>query len=92
MSQPERIRDLDCVVLLRDVVGYDAYDFSEKRTFAAGDVGTVVMEFEDGAAFEIEFVSPERTLGFVTAERTDVRLATDADFERREAEATSGQQ
>ena len=85
MSHDEQIQDNDCVVLLRDVGGHDAYDSSEPRSFSAGDVGTVVMVYGGGVAFEIEFVAPERVLGFVTAERADIRAATDADFARADA-------
>lgn len=39
-----------------------------------GDVGTVVHRYEDGDAFEVEFVTGDgRTVAVVTLERADVR-------------------
>ena len=39
------IEDLDCVVLTRDI---------PEKKLKAGDVGTVVMVFNDGEAFDVE--------------------------------------
>lgn len=40
----------------------------------AGDVGTVVHIYRDGAAYEVEFVALDgHTAAVVTVERTDVR-------------------
>ena len=86
MSHSEPIRELACVVLLRDMTGWGGD--TGKRVFSCGDVGTVVHEFDDGVAFEVEFVGVDgRTLGFVTAARDAVRAATAADLTRRTADA-----
>ena len=42
------IEDLDRVVLTRDI---------PEKKLKAGDVGTVVMVYKDGEAFEVEFMT-----------------------------------
>lgn len=71
MTNP--IRELDTVVLLRDV---------PEAGLHAGDLGAVVLVYPD--AYEVEFVGPS---GHTTALRTlpahDVRLAQEDDFATR---------
>lgn len=59
------IRELDAVVLTRDL---DTYEL--KR----GDVGAVVHCYADGRTFEVEFVSGEgRTIAVATLTEADIR-------------------
>ena len=59
------IRELDTVVLTRDV---------DERGLKRGDVGAVVHCYEDGAAFEVEFVTAEgRTVAVLTLAGEDIR-------------------
>jgi hypothetical protein len=59
------IRELDTVVLTRDV---------DERGLKRGDVGAVVHRYEDGAAFEVEFVTAEgRTVAVLTLSEGDIR-------------------
>ena len=59
------IRELDTVVLVHDLEAYGL-----KR----GDVGAVVHCYEDGNAFEVEFVTGEgETVAVVTLSEADVR-------------------
>lgn len=59
------IRELDTVALARDI---DKYGLKQ------GDIGAVVHCYSDGAAFEVEFVSPEgRTIALLTLNRADIR-------------------
>lgn len=59
------IREHERVVLTTDLAG-------EKLT--AGDVGTVVHVYEDGCAFEVEFVALDgESVAVVTLERAHVR-------------------
>ncbi len=59
------IRELDTVVLTHDV---DEYGLIQ------GDIGAVVHCYEDGAAFEVEFVTAEgRTIALLTLDRADIR-------------------
>ncbi len=59
------IRELDTVVLARDVEAYHL-----KR----GDVGAVVHCYADGKGFEVEFVTGEgNTIAVVTLSELDVR-------------------
>lgn len=59
------IRELDTVVLTRDVQEYDLKE---------GDIGAVVHCYGDGAAFEVEFVTAEgRTVALLTLNPTDIR-------------------
>jgi hypothetical protein len=60
-----KIRELETVVLARDL---DAH--SLKR----GDVGSVVHLYDDGAAYEVEFVTAEgKTVALLTLGRDDIR-------------------
>ena len=59
------IKEHDRVVLRADVPG---------EGLKAGDVGTIVHIYGDGAAYEVEFVSLEgRTLAVATLEAAQVR-------------------
>ena len=59
------LKEHERVVLTVDLTG-------EKLT--AGDVGTIVHVYRDGAAFEVEFVSLDgETVAGVTLERTQIR-------------------
>jgi hypothetical protein len=59
------IDELDTVVLTRDVP-----DAQLKR----GDVGAVVHVYEEGDAFEVEFVTADgRTIGLLTLMQDDIR-------------------
>jgi hypothetical protein len=59
------IRELDTVVLARDL---EAYRLKQ------GDVGAVVHCYADGTTFEVEFVTGEgETVAVVTLSEADVR-------------------
>ncbi len=59
------IDDLDTVVLTHDINEYD---------LKQGDVGTVVHLYNDGEAFEVEFVTAEgKTVALLTLAHTDIR-------------------
>ena len=59
------IRELDTVVLARDLEGY---------ALKAGDVGAVVHCYMDGKNFEVEFVTGEgKTVAVVTLSEADIR-------------------
>ena len=59
------IRELDLVVLTRDISAHG---------LQRGDVGTVVHTYQDGHAFEVEFVTAEgTTVAVLTLEPTDIR-------------------
>ena len=59
------IRELDCVVLKRDVGEYG---------LRSGDIGAVVHRYADGAAFEVEFVTADGgTVAVLTLTTLDVR-------------------
>lgn len=61
------IKEHDRVVLTADI---------PKESLTAGDVGTVVHVYRDGAAFEVEFVALDgETIAVATVERSDVRPA-----------------
>ena len=46
-----------------------------------GDVGTIVHIYDDGKAFEVEFVSGDgTTLGVITLEANDVRSLGDGEI------------
>lgn len=67
-----RIRELDIVVLVRDLEQYGL-----KR----GDVGTVVHCYEGGRAFEVEFVSGAgETIAVVTLSGEDFRPLSRAEI------------
>lgn len=59
------IRELDTVVLVRDL---------EEHDLTQGDVGAVVHVYHDGATFEVEFVTGEGvTIAVLTLSRQDIR-------------------
>jgi hypothetical protein len=61
------IEDLDRVVLTRDI---------PEKKLKAGDVGTVVMVYKDGEAFEVEFMTLDGdTFALETLMAADVRPA-----------------
>jgi len=67
-----KIKELDCVVLTADL--------PEER-IVAGDVGTVVHVYQDGAAYEVEFVTyAGQTIAVATVEATDVRPISKRDI------------
>jgi hypothetical protein len=66
------IRELDVVVLQQDL---------PSEGLQAGDVGTVVMAYEDGAGFEVEFTTlTGRTVSVVTLEPAAIRLVGPTDM------------
>ncbi len=59
------IRELEAVVLARDL---------EAHGLRRGDVGAVVHLYEDGAAYEVEFVTAEgKTVALLTLDKDDIR-------------------
>ena len=59
------IKELDRVALTKPM---------PKERLAAGDVGTVVHVYPDGAAYEVEFFTPDGdTVAVVTVEASGVR-------------------
>jgi hypothetical protein len=59
------INELDTVALERDLAEY---------SLAKGDLGTVVLVYEDGKAYEVEFMTlTGDTIAVVTLEASDVR-------------------
>ena len=59
------IGELDTVVLTHDIEGHG---------LKQGDIGAVVHSYNDGAAFEVEFVTAEgRTVALLTLTRKDIR-------------------
>lgn len=59
------IRDLDSVAITRDL---------PEHSLECGDVGRVVFRYDDGEAFEVEFlVSDGSTLAVLTLEAEEVR-------------------
>ena len=70
-SEPRTdLRDLDRVALTVAAITDDG------DTIAAGTEGTVVGVWREGAAYEVEFASPEGALA--TVEATDLHLVTRA--------------
>ena len=66
------IHELDTVVLTRDV---------DEHGLKRGDVGAVVHCYEDGAAFEVEFVTAEgRTVAVLTLNERDIRPLGERDI------------
>ena len=66
------IHELDAVVLTRDV---------DEHGLKRGDVGAVVHCYEDGAAFEVEFVTAEgRTVAVLTLNERDIRPLGERDI------------
>ncbi|MSP11812.1 MAG: DUF4926 domain-containing protein [Chloroflexi bacterium] len=59
------MRELDSVVLVRDIEAYD---------LRHGNVGAVVHVYRDGLAFEVEFVKGEgETVAVMTLSAADIR-------------------
>ena len=59
------IRELETVVLIHDIE-----DYGLKK----GDVGTVVHCYQDGLAFEVEFMTAEgKTIAVLTLTKEDIR-------------------
>tara|TARA_Y100000588_G_scaffold349236_1_gene399470 strand:- start:615 stop:851 length:237 start_codon:yes stop_codon:yes gene_type:complete len=59
------IQELDLVVLLRSI---------EEKGLQLGDVGTVVHCYEDGQAYEVEFIDGDgETLAVLTLDASDIR-------------------
>jgi len=59
------IRELDTVVLLHDI---------EEYGLKQNDIGAVVHCYEDGATFEVEFVTAEgKTIAVLTLTLADIR-------------------
>lgn len=59
------MRELDTVVLLHDI---------EEHSLKKGDVGAVVHCYENGVAFEVEFVTANgETVAVLTLTRNDIR-------------------
>jgi hypothetical protein len=66
------LKEHDRVVLTADVPA---------ERLKAGDVGTIVHIYPEGAAYEVEFVSLEgRTLAVVTLEAAQVRPVSDREI------------
>jgi hypothetical protein len=64
-EEPEMIQELETVVLTHDI---------ENEGLQKGDVGAVVHCYEDGEAFEVEFVTAEgKTIGVLTLTAKDIR-------------------
>lgn len=71
-TEAAMIRELDTVALTRDVAEHGL-----KR----GDVGAVVHRYEDGAAFEVEFVTADgRTVALLTLDVRDIRRLGERDI------------
>jgi hypothetical protein len=59
------IKELDTVVLSRDLPEYD---------LNSGDIGAVVHRYAKGSAYEVEFVTGEgQTIAVITLDAKDVR-------------------
>lgn len=59
------IKELDIIVLAKDL---------KEHHLKRGDVGTVVYVYENGAAFEVEFVTGEgKTIALATLAAKDIR-------------------
>ena len=60
------IKELDTVVLSRDI---------SEHGLKQGDIGAVVHSYEEGKAFEVEFITGQgNTVAVVTLDKKDVRL------------------
>ena len=67
----DTLRDLDCVALRHDL---------PQHGLRADDVGTIVMVYNEGEAFEVEFVAQSgRTVALLTLERDAVRPMGEAE-------------
>lgn len=59
------IRELDTVVLTHDIV---------EHGLQQGDIGAIVHSYNDGAAFEVEFVTADgKTVALLTLSHEDIR-------------------
>ncbi|MCD6508098.1 DUF4926 domain-containing protein [Candidatus Poribacteria bacterium] len=59
------LKELDTVDLTRDI-----YEYGLRR----GDIGAIVHRYENGAAFEVEFVTADgKTIALLTLDRTSIR-------------------
>ncbi len=59
------IQELDLVVLICSIEG---------KSLQLGDVGTVVHCYEDGQAYEVEFIDGDgKTLAVLTLDASDIR-------------------
>ncbi|HEX8282538.1 MAG TPA: DUF4926 domain-containing protein [Pyrinomonadaceae bacterium] len=66
------IRELDTVVLTRDL---------DESGLKSGDIGAVVHCYQDGGAFEVEFVTAEgKTVAVLTLNAQDVRPPGERDI------------
>jgi len=66
------IREHDTVVLTRDLV---------EHQLRAGDVGAVIHVYQDGKAYEVEFVTGSgQTLAVETLEPSDIRPFGDGEI------------
>jgi len=66
------IRELDTVVLTHDI---------QESGLKQGDVGAVVHSYEDGAAFEVEFVTAQgKTVALLMLTTIDIRLMNDREI------------
>jgi hypothetical protein len=66
------IQEHDCVVLTQDVTDHG---------LIAGDVGTVVHVYDNYAAYEVEFVTPDGgTFALITVLPSQMRLANSRDM------------
>lgn len=73
------INELDTVALNRDLADYG---------LRKGDLGTVVLVYEDGRAFEVEFMTlTGDTLAVVTLEAGDIRPIHDREIAHARAVA-----
>jgi hypothetical protein len=60
-----KIKELDCVVLTKNL---------PQENLEAGDVGTVALIHNNGAAYEVEFITlAGRTVAVATVEASDLR-------------------
>ena len=66
------MRELDSVVLARPLT---------EHGLQAGDVGAIVHVYDDGRAFEVEFVSGGgSTVALVTLEKEDIRPLAESEI------------
>ena len=62
-----KFKDLDTVILTRDIKKYD---------LRKGDMGAVVQVYDDGKAAEVEFVTATgKTVALITLTLSDIRNA-----------------
>lgn len=51
-------KDLDSVILVKDIKGRDQYGDLGELCFPKGEIGTIVNVFDDGVC-EVEFIIPD---------------------------------